>query len=165
MANTALSPQSSEAHEQEPAHPFRIDREGFALLRDRLRAANTANPQFDLQYKRLVALLQTALRRLESEFGETIESVSAFGDWARYGTDLRNRRLAEIVLLIVVRQHERPFSLYLDIADRVFVSLDDDEFLLQFSLTTLDEWRSSTEFAMQHGDPNALGITLLARAG
>jgi hypothetical protein len=83
---------------------------------------------------------------------------------ARCGTDLRNRRFDEIVLLIAVRQHERPFSLYMDFAARVFVGLDDDV-LLQFRLATLDEWRSRTEFALQRGDPDALGIPLLSRAG
>jgi hypothetical protein len=164
MANTTLSHQSADAHEHEKAHPLRIDREGFALLRDRLREANAANPQFDLQHQRLVSLFHTVLRRLETEFGATIECVVAYGDWARYGTDLRNMPFAEIVLLIVVRQHERPFSLYMDIADRVFVHLGDNDVRVQFGLATLEEWRSRTEFAVQRGDPDALGIPLLARA-
>jgi hypothetical protein len=130
-----------------------------------LREANADNPQFDVQYQRLVSLLKAVLRRLESEFGGTIESVVAFGDWARYGTDLRNMPFAEIVLLIVVRQHDRPFSLYMDIANRVFVTLGDNDVLVQFGLATLDEWRSRTAFAVQRGDPDALGIPLLIRAG
>lgn len=165
MANTALPHQSSEAHEQEQAPPLRVDREGFALLRDRLRAANAANPQFDLQYKRLVALLKTAFRRLESEFGDLIELVVADGDWARYGIDLRNLPFDEVVLLIVVRGSERPFSLYWEIADRVFTKLDDKDVLLQFGLATKEEWEAGSAYARQCGVSEALGIPLLARAG
>jgi hypothetical protein len=99
MANTALSHQAADAHGHEKAHPLRIDREGFALLRDRLREANAGNPQFELQHQRLVALLQTALRRLESGFGDQIELVVADGDWARYGIDLRNLPFDDVVLL------------------------------------------------------------------
>jgi hypothetical protein len=163
MANTALSHSSSETNEQAP--PLRINREGFALLRDRLRDANAANPQFDLQYKRLVSLLRTVFRRLESEFGDQIELVVADGDWAHYGIDLRNLPFDDVVLLIVVHGPERPFSLYWDIADLVFTKLNDRDVLLQFGLTTLEEWRSGSEFALQRGDPDALGIPLFTRAG
>jgi hypothetical protein len=164
MANTALSHQQSEAHEQEQAHPLRLDREGFALLRARLRAANADNPQFDLQHKRLVELLKSALRRLESEFGEQIELVVAEGDWTRYGIDLRNLPFDDVVLLIVVRGSERPFSLYWDIADRVFVKLNDRDVFLQFGLETREEWDAGSAVARQRGVSEALGIPLLTRS-
>lgn len=165
MANTALLHQSSEAHDSEQLPPLRVDREGFALLHDRLRAANAANPQCDAQYERLVALLKSAFRRLESEFGDQIEMVVADGDWAQYGIDLRNLPFDDVVLLIVVRGSERPFSLYWDIADRVFVKLKDRDVFLQFGLATLNEWRSRTAYALQYGDPEALGIPLFTRPG
>lgn len=165
MANTALSHQSAEPHEQEKRPLLRVDREGFALLRDRLREANAANPQFDLQHQRLVALLHTVFRRLESEFGDQIELVVADGDWARYGIDLRNLPFDDVVLLIVVRGRERPFSLYWEIADRVFTKLDDKDVLIQFRLATRDEWETDSTFARQRGVSEALGIPLLARAG
>ena len=164
MADSALIHQSSEAHEQEQASALRVDRDGFALLRERLRAANSANPQFDVQYQRLIELLQTVFRRLESEFGDQIERVVADGDWARYGIDLRNLPFDDVVLLIVVRRRERPFSLYWEIADRVFTTLDDKDVLIQFRLETLDEWETGSAFARQRGDSGLLGNPLLVRA-
>jgi hypothetical protein len=133
-------------------------------LRDRLREANAANPQFELQHQRLVALIQTVFRSLESEFGDQIELVVADGDWARYGIDLRNLPFDDVVLLIVVRGRERPFSLYWDIADRVFADLHDDDVILQFRLATKEEWETDLASARQRGVSDALGIPLLARA-
>jgi hypothetical protein len=132
-------------------------------LRDRLRAANADNPQFDLQYKRLAALLKTAFHRLESEFGDQIELVVADGDWAQYGIDLRNLPFDDVVLLIVVRGNERPFSLSWEFADRVFADLDDDDAILQLGLATKDEWEAGLASARRRGVADALGIPLLAR--
>lgn len=165
MANAALRHQLSQAHEQEQAHPLRVDREGFALLRERLREANTANPQFDPQQERLVAVLEEVLRGLTAEFADQIERVVADGDWARYGIDLRNLPFDDVVLLIVLRERERPFSLYWRIADRVFTDLQDDDVLVQFRLATREEWAAGSESARQRGVPDALGIPLLARTG
>jgi hypothetical protein len=164
MANTALSHQSAEPHEQAQPPPLRANPEGFALLHDRLRAANAENPQFDLQHKRLVSLLHTVFSRLEAEFGDQIELVVADWDWARYGIDLRNLPFEDVVLLIVVRGSERPFSLYWEIADRVFVKLHDKDVFIQFRLDTREAWEAGAVVARQRGVPEALGIPLLTRS-
>ncbi len=165
MADAALRLNRLVPHEQDEVNPLRVDLEGIALLRDRLRESNAVNPRFEPQQERLFEVLQAALRRLEAELGDTIERVVAVGDWARYGTDLRNLPFDDVMLLIVVRQRERPFSLYLHVADRVFADLGDDDVLVQFRLATLEEWRAGAESARQRGVPDALGIPLLARAG
>ncbi|MBA3450928.1 MAG: hypothetical protein H0T18_06935 [Chloroflexia bacterium] len=165
MADAALRHTMPEAHGQDEPNPLRVDREGIALLRDRLRESNTSNPEFELRQRRLFAVLDEALRRLQTEFAGSIERVVAVGDWARYGLDLRNLPFDDVVLLIVLRERERPFSLYLQIADRVFTDLGDEDILVQFRVATLQEWRAGTESAQQRGAPEALGILLLARGG
>ena len=138
--------------------------EGFALLRDRLRDANSANPTFDSQYGRLMEVLQTTLLRLNKGFGDQIERVLAVGDWAREGIDLRNPPYDDIVLDIVLRSAERPFTLYMQLAEEVFNDLHDEAILVQFRLTTLPEWQRALSLAQAEGREEALGITLLGRA-
>lgn len=163
MADTALRHTTSDAPESGKDAPLHVDRAGFALLHDRLREANTANPHFDRLEQRLLEDLHEALRRLEAKFADLIDRVVADGDWARYGIDLRNLPFDDVLLLIVVRQHERPFSLYWEIADRVFADLRDDNVIFQFRLATKDEWEADLASARQRGVSDALGIPLLAR--
>jgi DNA modification methylase len=143
--------------------PLRADLEGIALLRDRLRSANLANRSFDSQYKRLMEVLQAILRRLESEFGEQVERVAAVGEWARFGIDLRGLPCDDVVFLIVVRSSERPLDLYLQIADRVFSNLGDEDILAQFRLETLAEWDRIKDLAQARGSTDPLDIPLLVR--
>ncbi len=153
------------AHEHVAVNPLRVHKDGIALLRDRPRDSNLANPRFDPQQERLFEVLHAALRRLETEFADEIEKVVAVGDWARYGMDLRNLPFDDVVRLIVLRQRERPFSLFLQIADRVFADLGDDDILFQFRLATLEEWQAGAESTRQRRVPDAAGIPLLARTG
>ena len=150
-------------HVSSGVSPIRVDLEGLALLRDRLRGANTNNPHFETQYARLTEVLQAMLRRLESRFMDQIEHVAAVGDWARYGIDLRNLPCDDIVVLIVVRSPERPFSLYLEIADQVFADLGDEDILVQFRLETVTEWQSGAAAARQR-TTELLDIPLLVRS-
>ena len=143
--------------------PLRIDPEGFAALRERLRDANASNPRFGRQFDRLTEVLQVVLRRLASRFEDRVERVVAAGDWATFGIDLRELPTAEIVLLIVVRATERPLALYLEIADQVFGDLEDDDILVQFQLATVPEWQRAVESARLRGESAALGIQLLRR--
>jgi hypothetical protein len=165
MADAALHLKLAETRERDESHPLRVDRKGLALLRDRLREANAINPEFEPQQERLLNVLQEALRRLQSEFEDDVDRVLAVGDWARYGMDLRNLPFDEVVLLIVMSQRERPFSLYLQIADRVFADLGDEDILVQFRLATREEWQAGAESSRQRGKSEVLGIPLLVRTG
>jgi hypothetical protein len=144
--------------------PLRADLEGIALLRNRLRDANKSNPKFGPQQKHLFEVLQALVRRIETEFGDQIDRVVAVGDWAKYGIDLRNLPYDDVIVQIVTRLPERPFSLYLRIAERVFANLGDEDIVVQFGLETLDEWRAGEEVARERGLGEALGIPILARA-
>lgn len=141
-----------------------VDLKGLSLLRDRLREANTDNPLFERQFARLGDVLQDILRRLKTEFGDQIARVVAVGDWARIGIDLRNLPCDDIVVLVVVRRSERPFSLYLQIAERVFADLGDDDIGVQFRVETLAEWQAGAETAHQRGAEDILGVPLLIDA-
>ncbi|MGH2616392.1 MAG: hypothetical protein ACRDJC_14205 [Thermomicrobiales bacterium] len=165
MADTALRRNMPETDEHGDEPLLHFDRVGIGRLRDRLREANTSNPQFEPQEARLFEVLQTVLQRLQTELADKIERVVAVGNWARHGVDLRNLPFDDVVLLIVLRQRERPFSLYLQIADRVFADLGDDDVLVQFRLATLEEWHADSESARRRGVPDALGIPLLTRTG
>ncbi len=142
---------------------LRLDSDGFALLHRRLREANVANNAFDAHYARLADVLGVVLERIQNEFGDVVERVLAVGDWAHYGTDLRNLPYDEIVIHIVLRSDERPFDLYMRIADRVFSELSDKDIFVQFDLETLPEWQHTESLAHDAGHEDALGIPLLSR--
>jgi len=143
--------------------PLLLNPEGFALLRDLLREANSRNQQFEVLYMRLQDILGTVLSRLENVFGEQIERVMAVGDWVRYGIDLRDLPYDDVIIQIVLRSSERPFKLYQQIAQEVFADLQDEDVFVQFRLVTLPEWQHVESFARSQGHENALGITLLSR--
>jgi hypothetical protein len=143
--------------------PLRLSPEGFALLSDLLREANSGNTHFETHYSHLREVLQTILWRLESDFEEQIERVMAVGDWARYGIDLRNLPYDDMVIQIVLRSSERPFKLYQQIAEDVFTNLPDEDIFVQFRLVTLQEWQKAESLAKVEGREEALGITLLGR--
>ena len=107
---------------------------------------------------------QTVARRLESEFLHTINAVIATGDWTRDELDLHTLPLAEVAPLIVLDVPERPFELYLQIADKVFSHLDDDDILVQFRLVTASEWRILAGAARERGASATLGIPPFVRA-
>ena len=109
-----------------PLHP---EPNGLALLHERLREANSANPQFGTQYLRLSEVLQTVLLRLEEGYGDHIERVMAVGEWAEAGIDLRNLPYDEVVVEIVVRTGDLPFTLYWQLAETVFADLHDEDAL------------------------------------
>jgi len=144
--------------------PLQPDLEGFALLRDRLREANRDNRGFDAQYGQLLTVLQTVLLRLTTDFDEQIEQVLASGDWASEGIDLRNLPYDDVVLDIVLHGDERPFTLYVRLAETVFTDLHDEDVLVQFELKTLPEWRRALTLARARGREEDLGIPLLSRA-
>lgn len=150
-------------HPQEE-HPLHPNLEGFALLRDRLREANRDNRGFDAQYGQLLTVLQTILLRLTVDFDEQIEQVLASGDWASEGIDLRNLPYDDVVLDIVLHGDERPFTLYVRLAESVFTDLHDEDVLVQFELKTLPEWQRALTLARARGQEEVLGIPLLSRA-
>jgi hypothetical protein len=143
---------------------LQLDLEGLALLRARLRAANAQNPAFGSRYKRVLELLHTVARRLEDEFPDTVERVEAVGDWAQQGLDLRNLPLGDVVLLVVLRVPDRPFDLYVQVAERVFADLEDEDVGIQFQLATTAEWQSMTDAARRRGVAAKPGIPLFVRA-
>lgn len=144
--------------------PLHLDSEGLAVLRERLRAANGDNHDFEAQYGRLNDVLHMALRRLEAAFGDQIERVMAVGDWAVEGIDLDVLPYADIVIQIVLRSEERSLSLYEQIAERVFADLGDEDVFIQFDLETLPDWRRAESLARLSGREEAPGIALLSRA-
>lgn len=170
MAGSALRDSAALENGQRPSpealedRPLRVDSAGIALLRERLRTANGTNPEFEAQYTRLVEVLEAILHGLETELLNQVDRVLAVGDWARYGIDLRGLPCDDIVVLIVVRLPERPLDLYLQVADRVFANLGDEDIRAQFRLETLAEWRQAEAAARARGAIDALGISLLVRA-
>ena len=159
----ALREQVEERHQRQDERSLLPDLEGLALLRDRLREANRANPDFDEQYGSLLAVLQTVLLRLQVDFGDQIERVLAVGDWAQEGIDLRNLPYDDVLLDIVLNSAERPFPLYVEIAEKVFNDLHDEDILVQFQLETLPEWQHAVSVARATGREGGLGIPLLTR--
>ncbi len=143
--------------------PLRVNPEGFALLGDLLKEANSNNTHFETQYSHLRDVLQIVLWRLESNFGEQIERVMAIGHWARYGIDLRTLPYDDVVIQIVLRSAERPFKLYQQIAQVAFTDLNDEDILIQFRLVTLQEWQHAEALAKANDREEVLGITLLGR--
>ena len=141
-----------------------LNLEGLALLRARLRAANSDNPEFDAQWSRLLSALNTALERLHGTFGPQIERVVAAGDWAREGIDLRNLPFEEVVLRIVLRSPDRPYALYRQVAREVFADLDDEAPLIQFTLETLPEWRRAQAAALARPPAESPEPAMLIRA-
>lgn len=153
-----------ERRQHQDARPLRPDMEGFALLRDRLREANRDNQEFETRYGQLLIVLQTVLLRLTTDFDEQIERVLASGEWAGEGIDLRNLPYDDVVLDIVLRLDERPFALYMQLAEAVFTDLHDENILVQFRLETLPEWGHAFALAQSRGREETLGIPLLSRA-
>lgn len=143
--------------------PLCLNPEGFAFLRDVLEGANKGNSQFETLYSRLQEVLQTLIWRLESGFESQIERVVAFGEWSRYGIDLRNLPYDDIDIQIVLSSPERPFKLYKQIAEEVFADLQDEDIFIQFGLLTLEEWQHAESLAQMEGREKVLGITLMGR--
>ena len=143
---------------------LKLDLEGLAVLRDRLRAANEGNREFPDQFTRLMNVLQTVVWRLRHEYGDRVEQVLAVGEWARYGIDLRDLpNFYQAGLSIVLNTDDLPFDLYEEVAEKVFVNLQDEEILVQFRLETLSQWKQAVVHLAADEDPYSLGIPLLRR--
>jgi DNA modification methylase len=155
--------ESIEEREVSQEQPLQPDYEGIALLLDRLRDANTENTGFKAQARKLLEILNSMLHNLQDYREGLIEQVRAVGEWAEFGIDLRNIPFEDVVVQIVLRSEDRPFDLYREIAQKVFGSLDDGDFLVQFRLVTLSEWVHAVEIAQLRQREDELGITLLAR--
>lgn len=148
-----------------PAEPqLRIDPEGFALLRERLEAANDSNPSFAKQYQRLVEVLQTVFWRLERRFGGVVDRVEAVGEWAEEGVDLRNLPYDDVVLDIILRTGQPSFSLYRKIAAEVFSELNDDDIFVQFQLKGSGSRRDSSFVSEGSDRAGTIGVPLFIRA-
>jgi hypothetical protein len=160
----ALRERIEQRYRQRQGRSLRPDLEGLTLLRDRLREANATDSDFETQWSRLQALLQTALLRLMDSFRDQIECVLAIGEWAADGIDLRNLPFEDVVLGIVLRGDERPFELYWQLADEVFADLRDDNVMVQFQLITGSEWERAVALARPEDRTETLGIPLLSRA-
>jgi hypothetical protein len=146
-----------------PLSSLQISAEGLALLRDRLRAANDDNPDFEAQFGRHEDVLRTLIRRLADCCGAEIARVVAFGEWAQLGFDLRTMPYTDVVVLIVVPVSEASFDLHLRIADKGFTGLEDEGIFVQFRLETLASWRRAEAIAQANGTTEALGIPLTER--
>ncbi len=145
--------------------PLRLDLDGIALLDQRLIEANVANPQAMAQLEQLRDTLHTVLDGLRETYGDQIEVVAAVGDWATHGVDLRNAPWEELLLEIVLRSDERPFTLYRQIAEDVFADPPGGGLFLQFTLLTRPEWQHARAVAERlERDALARGIPLLVRA-
>jgi len=142
---------------------LRLDEEGIAQLRARLREANSDDREFDARFDRLMDVLRVVLTRLEHGYGDEIERVMAVGDWAQDGIDLRALPYDGVIIHIVLRSDERPFDLYWRIAGGIFDNLHDEDIFVQFELETSPEWRRAMSVARTNGQEEALGIPLLIR--
>lgn len=142
---------------------LRPDFDGITLLQRRLEDANTENPHAQEHIALLMEALQVILLRLQARNADQVALVSAVGEWASSGVDLRNSSWEELLLEIVLEGAERPFALYRQISEEVFADLADGELFLQFTLRTKPEWQQAEE-AAQNSDSAAGAITLFVRA-
>ena len=88
----------------------------------------------------------------------------AVGEWAEAGIDLRNLPYDEVVVEIVVRTGDLPFTLYWQLAETMFADLHDEDVLVQFRLETIEGWQRAAVLAHARGRNDALGVPLLTRA-
>lgn len=142
---------------------LRPNMEGFALLRDRLREANSRNRAFEQQYTRLQEVLQTVFLRLVTDFSDRIDQVVTIGEWADEGIDLRNLPYDDIVLGIVTRSARLSFDLQWQLAGDVFTDLRDEDIVVQFHLETQAKRRQLTSLAEATDQSGQTSIVLLDR--
>jgi hypothetical protein len=145
---------------------LQIREDGFALLRDRLRAANRDNPDFEAQADDLLGLTRSALEELRRGFGDQIVQVLADGAWAHDGIDLRTARDSEeIILRIVTRltRREVPFESATATATRPYRR--NGRFFIQLDFDPLPQWEHALAFRRRYGlSSDALGIPLMMRS-
>jgi len=111
---------------------LRVNEAGVALLRERLRAANRDNPDFEAQADDLLGLARQALEELRRGFSDRIVGVLAQGEWAERGIDLRSLPDAEdVVLLILTRLEKRDFDFESSVGRALFPYIHNRRFLLQ----------------------------------
>ncbi len=140
-----------------------LDEAGFALLRDRLRAASRDNPDFEAQADDLLGLVRQALEELRRGFGDRIVRVLAAGEWAETGIDLRALPDAEdVVLLIVTRLEKRDFEFESSVGRGLFPYIHNRRFLLQVDFLPLPAWDDATpNDRLGRGSVDRLRIPLL----
>ena len=149
--------------------PLLVNEAGFALLSERLRAANRDNPDFDVQGECLLGAVRQAVDGLLRHFEPEIERVLAIGEWARHGVDLRRLPdVEDLVLEIVARIDQRDGDLDQRLSVVVWAGLQDaylQHFLLQFTILPLPRWRHALEYVAATGRGiDSLGVPLLVRA-
>lgn len=152
--------------EQQEERPLMVSEEGLALLRDRLRIANLANPAFKTHVELLFVVLRRALDDFRCHFSDQIERVLASGPWALNGIDLRTLPDAEdAVLTVVVRTEERVLALDMRLSESVFEHFAAGRYPLYLEVLPLPQWTHALEHVRASGRTTAvLGIPLLVRA-
>lgn len=147
---------------------LRVDEQGLALLRERLRAANRDNPDFEAQVAPLLGAVRQALDGMRRHFPDRIVRVLATGTWATEGVDVRDLTTVEDLVLTVVFASERPdFDFDRELSMKVIASVRNlygREFLLQFRTLPLSLWRHAVEFRRATGGDPEIGVPLLVRA-
>ena len=144
--------------------PLRVDEAGLARLRERLRAANRDNPDFEAQFDQMMGIVSRALEKLRTGFADEIELVAAVGGWVQDGLDLRTLAEAEnVVLQLVIRADDEG----MEFNDRLSEALHDEVFngvfLLQYTVLPLRLWDRSLALPHNQGRADAVGIPLLIR--
>jgi len=137
---------------------LRLNEEGVAQLRARLREVNGDDREFDARFDRLMAVLRVVLTRLEHGYGDEIERVMAVGDWARGAIDLRSLPYDNVIIQIVLRSEARSFDLSWRIVGDVFDNLDDEDIFVQFEVEALSAWQHAVTLARANRAEETLEI-------
>ena len=171
MAKTAAKTQTDElrgavengrARGQERS--LRVDEAGIARLRERLRAANRDNPDFEAQFAQLFGLVSRVLEKLRTGFAEEIELVVASGGWARDGIDLRGLSDSEeVVLDVVFGAAEVDIDLVMRMSEAVAPEVFNGWMYLQIVPELIHLRERALGLPWNQGRADALGIPLLVR--
>ena len=142
---------------------LRLREEGLALLRDRLRAANHDNPDFEAQADDLLGWIRLALEELRRGFAGQIVLVLADGAWAHEGIDLRTARESEeIVLRIVTRLNRRDARFESDAGFATHPYLRNGRYLIQLDFDPLPHWERAVTYGRTYGkSDDRLGIPVM----
>ena len=145
---------------------LRLNEAGFALLRERLRAANRDNPDFEAQAGDLLGLVRRALEELRRGFGDRIVRVLADGEWAHQGIDLHTAPDSkEIGLRLVTRLDRRDLSFGSAAARVTSPYLRAGRYSSQLDVAPQPLWQRTLALLQAHDRPvDVLGIPLLTEA-
>lgn len=145
---------------------LQIREDGFALIRERLRAANRDNPDFEAQADDLFGIVRMALDELRRGFGDGVVLVIADGEWAHEGIDLRTLPDAEgVIVRVVTHLRRRSYAFEAAVGRALFPYMHNRHFLLQVDFVPLPFWTHALDHQRAPGGSvDALGIPLLTQA-